>query len=323
MDENPVNENPIIEQVAARMWAIDRQTEGFADLHPEHKAYWYEKARYVTEPMLTAAIDGYARGGVLCDPDVFDEETQETAGKVAATFRRWRTAWRSSTDEHIEFPIYAVNTGLAAFAALRAAFGWTPTRTAPEITDSMRDHEKQTPAGDELRLHLADAHAYPVALGAGDGEADEIHREMHDRGEAQYAHPVTAREWSADGARYAITAKGREGFPEDPFLRPLGEHLDRAPMTADFDHLRLHLMARHCLVNAAQLRDHEAIDAHEHEHDGPGTIRDHPRGNVDWHLDAVYAKLADLAHEPELKDQYGNAINAALDRLAKRAEGQQ
>ena len=56
---------------------------------------------------------------------------------------------------------------------------------------------------------------------------------------------------------------------------------------ADYSPLKLHLASRHGLCNALTLTDEDAHDVHEHEHDGPGTIRNHPRDDRSWKPEAV------------------------------------
>ena len=44
--------------------------------------------------------------------------------------------------------------------------------------------------------------------------------------------------------------------------------------------LRLHIGSRHALSNWREISAPEAY--HKHEHEGPGTIRDHPRASLDY-----------------------------------------
>lgn len=323
--------NPVTAAVAERLYELVRLREinqhstsmtgpsPWIALSNDLRASWMREAEKLTEPMVTAAAEAYSRGGRICDADVLDVETEEIAGSVGRAFTQWRRAFRSSTEHHLNFPNAAVGAGLSALAALRAAFGWTPTPTAPEITDSMRPSEKQTPARDDLRLHLAAAHGYPIALGAGDGEAVVLHDEMHRRVDMLYPHAVDDRSWSEDEVRHAIAKLADEGYPPEQFYRPLREHLERAPHTVAFDDLRLHLLARHCLINAATLADHAVIDAHEHEHDGPGTIRNHPRDDHSWTVEKVNDVLADLRDDWEGQARYLEATDKVMTRLKERA----
>jgi hypothetical protein len=312
--------NPIVEEVAARIHAVARGNSGrsFEHLEEWNKAEWRRRAGEVIQPMLDAAAEAYSRGGRICDADCLDVETEEIAGSVGRAFTSWRRAFRSSTEEHLAFPNAAVGAGLSALAALRAAFGWTPTPTAPEITESLRDSERQTPARDGLRLHLAAAHGYPIALGAGDGEAVVLHDEMHRRVDMLYPHPADDRSWSEDEVRNAIAKLADEGYPPEQFYRPLREHLERAPHTVVCDDLRLHLLARHCLINAAELADHAVLDAHAHEHDGPGTIRNHPRDDRSWTIEKIHDVLDDLRDDPAAQNRYLAAADLSMDRIKGR-----
>lgn len=322
--------NPTTAAVAERLYEFVRTRElatnfkstvgpsPWIALSDDLRASWRRQAEQLIQPMLDAAAEAYSRSGNQVLPEHLDVETGEVAERVGHRFADWRRAFRSSTEEHVGFPNHAVSAGLAAVAALRAAFGWSPTKTAPEIVDDMRPGEVQTEAGDPLRLHLASAHAYPVALGAGDGEAEILHHNLHIRGESEYPHEVTDLGWSEDEARNTIEVLHEKGYPRDQFIRPLRDHLDRAPHTADYDTMRLHLLSAHCLVNAAELRDHEVADAHQHEHDGPGTIRNHSRHDLFWTVDKVHDVLDDVRGEPEEHARYLRATDDVMARLKER-----
>lgn len=302
---------------ARRAEAADRAAEKdtFDQLTDDQKAGWYREAETLVEPMLTAAAEAYSRSGCQVLPEHLDVETEEAAEKVGFQFVEWRRAFRSSTEQYVQFPNHAVGVGLAALAALRDAFGWTPTRTAPEIVDTLRADEQKTEAGDQVRLHLTAAHAYPIALGTGDGEAEALHSQMHGRGQMEYEHDPADLRWSEDMARHSIDVLVHEGYGSEQFLRPLREHLERAPHTVAYDVLRLHLLSSHCLVNAAELRDHEVADAHEHEHNGPGTIRNHPREDHSWTVDKVHLVLDGMRDDPDELKRYLDATGKVMARL--------
>lgn len=322
--------NPIHAAVAERLYEFVRIRELASNfkstvgpspwiaLSDDLRVAWIRQAEQLIEPMLAAAAEAYSRSNTIVDPDVLDVVTGEDAEKIGARFREWRMAWRSSNDGHIKFPNHAVSAGLAAGAALRAAFGWTPSLTAPEIVDSMRDGEQQTPAGDAVRLHLASAHGHPIGLGAGDGEAGALHEQMHHHASVRYPHDLSDLRWSEEEIREEIEKLAGRGYPKEQFLRPLQQHLDRMPHTVDCDHLRLHLMSAHRLINAATLRDHEVIDAHEHEHNGPGTIRNHPRESTAWTSLRVHETLGDvLLDEPDDPLGYAAATHKVMSRLLR------
>lgn len=72
--------------------------------------------------------------------------------------------------------------------------------------------------------------------------------------------------------------------------------------------LSLHLVSAHC--NGAGLANTEAdtIDMHEHEHDGPGTIRNHPRKDLFWDEEKVVAILIEEA-------LHANTLTEALEDI--------
>jgi hypothetical protein len=74
------------------------------------------------------------------------------------------------------------------------------------------------------------------------------------------------------------------------------EALDNAPDdSADLDRLRRHLLSTHCLGNALNLSDREALQTHELEHRGPGGIRDHDIDDWSWDFDKGVKVLAEAA----------------------------
>lgn len=72
--------------------------------------------------------------------------------------------------------------------------------------------------------------------------------------------------------------------------------------TATHDDLRRHLVAVHCDGMAINGTDADAIDAHQHEHDGPGTIRHHDRTDLYWDQVKLDAVLAEFAGDPAAPD---------------------
>jgi len=61
---------------------------------------------------------------------------------------------------------------------------------------------------------------------------------------------------------------------------------------ADEAILRLHLASEHAL---AGLGFDDPVGTHEHEHDGPCTIRDHPRKSRHWDPEKVAAVIVEAA----------------------------
>lgn len=72
--------------------------------------------------------------------------------------------------------------------------------------------------------------------------------------------------------------------------------------------LRIHLGSRHALGNWVDAPDPH--DIHEHEHDGPGTIRDHPRADRSYDV----GKAIDVSVESAETGGTTSAIVAALSR---------
>lgn len=94
--------------------------------------------------------------------------------------------------------------------------------------------------------------------------------------------------------------------PQETDLREyIKARLTRYPM------LQLHLVSAHCNAAALGLTASQARDAHQHEHDGPGTIRNHPRSSTLWDAD----KVADIIIEAA--SEYGTAeeVRTEVDRL--------
>jgi hypothetical protein len=61
-----------------------------------------------------------------------------------------------------------------------------------------------------------------------------------------------------------------------------------APPAGDDDlALRVHLGSRHALANWPDAFG--VVETHEHEHDGPGTIRSHPRADRSYDVDVALA----------------------------------
>lgn len=66
--------------------------------------------------------------------------------------------------------------------------------------------------------------------------------------------------------------------------------------------LALHLMSRHAFTpNVLACTPAELLDSHTHEHDGPGTIRNHDRDDLDWTMTGVDRAFADERAEAEFE----------------------
>lgn len=63
-----------------------------------------------------------------------------------------------------------------------------------------------------------------------------------------------------------------------------------AAYTAHYDSLALHLVSDHAHTPhvLTELSDQELRDAHEHEHRGPGTIRNHDPQSLHWDVDKIH-----------------------------------
>ncbi len=130
-----------------------------------------------------AAAAAFSRSGFIIGPDLLDEHLAEIAEKATGTWIEYRDAMRLGRDSQLPYPTAAVTDLLAVVAALRAALSYSPSETATEVTDRVSATEKQTVAGDPLRLHLVAQHGVLVALGSSDRLAVHPHRPAHvDRG---------------------------------------------------------------------------------------------------------------------------------------------
>lgn len=103
-------------------------------------------------------------------------------------------------------------------------------------------------------------------------------------------------------------------------------------MSESHQHLAKHLASRHAdgLALTRTLADNQ--DAHQHEHDGPGTIRNHPREDLSWDGEKVDQVVAEMMaddptfHYPEmiLKDLNAHPTHVmyALINLGVRDRGE-
>ncbi len=184
------------------------------------------------------AAAAWSRSGFYLDEEVLDEVLAERAGKAAGTFLQWDDALRMGRADALPFPIAALTDLLAAQAALRAALGYTPTPTAPELIQDRRGSDQITTAGDHVRLHLAAAHGVLFALGASDRLAAAEHLRRH----AEAGHPppgfsgghtVDNLTWSDAGVQAEIALAEAEGMPRRQFDRPYADHQTRLAAAAN------------------------------------------------------------------------------------------
>lgn len=61
--------------------------------------------------------------------------------------------------------------------------------------------------------------------------------------------------------------------------------------------LAFHLVSEHCDGMAIARTFDENVEAHDHEHVGPGTIRNHLRSNLDFDADEIESVLDELEAE--------------------------
>lgn len=86
------------------------------------------------------------------------------------------------------------------------------------------------------------------------------------------------------------------------------------------DQLRYHLASAHCLGNALDLTATEAHQAHEDEHNGPCTIRNHPRNDRTYDRDKARRVIAEAAEMDGPTDRPRSFVSRALSAEAVRAE---
>lgn len=65
----------------------------------------------------------------------------------------------------------------------------------------------------------------------------------------------------------------RAAVPDHPAVRP---------KTPFHDDVRRHLLHAHGVANGLELTDARAVESHNREHAGPGTVRNHPPGDLSW-----------------------------------------
>lgn len=82
--------------------------------------------------------------------------------------------------------------------------------------------------------------------------------------------------------------------------------------TEQHDPLRLHLLAEHRNHAALGLTDAETLAGHEHEHQGPGTIRDHDPASTTW----SFTKAMDMVVDEDDDSESVRLWNAHCQRGA-------
>lgn len=100
-------------------------------------------------------------------------------------------------------------------------------------------------------------------------------------------------------------------------------HFLEPGQTETHDALRMHLMTEHKNHAATGLTDAEALEQHDHEHHGPGGIRNHDPASTNWSQDAGLGMLLDAAGDFSDSDEDDGAaggraqlFNAHLRRLS-------
>lgn len=89
---------------------------------------------------------------------------------------------------------------------------------------------------------------------------------------------------------------------EDGLIGKVKEHVVRrnaeVQCTEDRAKLWAHIVSEHASMISPELTLADLIEIHEHEHDGPGTIRNHPRESRTYSLHKIGKVLSEA--EPEL-----------------------
>lgn len=86
---------------------------------------------------------------------------------------------------------------------------------------------------------------------------------------------------------------------EDGLIGDIQEHVSRRhPPRPVEDRLTLwaHLVSEHCSVIGLDMSLEDLIKGHEHEHTGPGTIRNHPRESREAQLPKILLVLSESDH---------------------------
>lgn len=230
------------------------------------------------------AADAYSACGYQISPGQLDDELAEIADRAQQEWRRFYDARRAGRE--LDYPVTAVVDLLSVVSALRAALQYTPTPTAAEITDEVRDGDVVTAAGDDVRLHMASAHRNLPCLGMSDREALQEHERLHAGGDFYgpvYQHDPDDLAWSLARVHQNIIDMSGTWDPRQ-FDTALHEHMERVTNPAGsspaFDQLRLHLLARHGVLTALGMTGTGATERHDQEHDIPGA--DHTPDSREW-----------------------------------------
>jgi hypothetical protein len=65
----------------------------------------------------------------------------------------------------------------------------------------------------------------------------------------------------------------------------------------DHRDLAFHLVSVHCDPMAIARPHEENLDQHDHEHRGPGTIRNHPASDCSWDAEKLEAVLEEMEED--------------------------
>lgn len=87
---------------------------------------------------------------------------------------------------------------------------------------------------------------------------------------------------------------------QDGLIGAVREHVVRRHAAPIEDRLKLwgHLVSEHAGIFPLQMTLEELIDMHDHEHTGPGTIRDHPRESRAYSLRKIGKVLSEAEPDP-------------------------
>jgi hypothetical protein len=121
---------------------------------------------------------------------------------------------------------------------------------------------------------------------------------------------------------------------ENGLVGEIKEHVCRHPSDRTEDRIKLwaHIVSQHASMLSPETPLDVLIDAHEHEHDGPGTIRNHPRDSRTYSLkklgkvlseaedhDAAPADSASLEHEYLASYSGGREVGCHICRKPRSA----
>lgn len=73
--------------------------------------------------------------------------------------------------------------------------------------------------------------------------------------------------------------------------------------SGEYPDLNLHLISAHCYAGGFHDSPQDAADNHQHEHDGPGTIRNHDLGDLFWDAEKIATVILECVEGDTLDEQ--------------------